>query len=62
MDKRLFVQYYEIVEMAARSIWKGAISFGLVNIPIEVFSAVQKEDYTSFNQLCENGHKIKNRK
>ena len=46
----------------ARSIWKGAISFGLVNIPIEVFSAVQKEDYTSFNQLCENGHKIKNRK
>jgi DNA end-binding protein Ku len=50
------------VEMAARSIWKGAISFGLVNIPIEVFSAVQKEDYTSFNQLCENGHKIKNRK
>ena len=28
--------------MAARSIWKGAISFGLVNIPIEVFSAVQK--------------------
>jgi DNA end-binding protein Ku len=48
--------------MAARNIWKGAISFGLVNIPIEVFSAVQKEDYTSFNQLCENGHKIKNRK
>ena len=46
----------------ARSIWKWAISFGLVNIPIEVFSAVQKEDYTSFNQLCENGHKIKNRK
>ena len=41
---------------------KGAISFGLVNIPIEVFSATQKEDYTSFNQLCENGHKIKNRK
>ena len=61
-DKRLLVQYYEIVEMAARSIWKGAISFGLVNIPIEIFSAVQKEVYTSFNQLCENGHKIKNRK
>jgi DNA end-binding protein Ku len=48
--------------MAARSIWKGAISFGLVNIPIQVFSVVQKEDYTSFNQLCEKGHKIKNKK
>jgi DNA end-binding protein Ku len=48
--------------MTARSIWKGAISFGLVNIPIQVFSAVQKEDYTSFNLLCEKGHKIKNKK
>jgi DNA end-binding protein Ku len=48
--------------MAARSIWKGSISFGLVNIPIQVFSAIQKEDYTSFNQLCENGHKIRYKK
>jgi DNA end-binding protein Ku len=48
--------------MAARSIWKGTISFGLVNIPIQVFSAEQKEDYTSFNQLCEKGHKIKYKK
>ena len=48
--------------MAARSIWKGSISFGLVNIPIQVFSATQKEDYTSFNQLCENGHKIRYKK
>jgi DNA end-binding protein Ku len=45
--------------MAARAIWKGSISFGLVNIPIQVSSATQKEDFTSFNQLCENGHKIK---
>ena len=48
--------------MAARAIWKGNISFGLVNIPIQLFSATQKEDYTSFNQLCENGHKIKYKK
>ena len=48
--------------MAARAIWKGSISFGLVNIPIQVFSASQKEDYTSFNQLCEKGHKIKYKK
>jgi DNA end-binding protein Ku len=48
--------------MAARSIWKGAISFGLVNIPIQVFSAEQREEYTSFNQLCQKGHKIKYKK
>jgi DNA end-binding protein Ku len=48
--------------MAARSIWKGAISFGLVNIPIQVFSAEQKEEYTSFSQLCQKGHKIKYKK
>jgi DNA end-binding protein Ku len=48
--------------MAARAIWKGSISFGLVNIPIQVFSANQREDYTSFNQLCDKGHKIKYKK
>src|ERR671923_848004 len=48
--------------MAARAIWKGSISFGLVNIPIQVFSATQREDFTSFNQLCEKGHKIKYKK
>ena len=48
--------------MAARAIWKGSISFGLVNIPIQVFSATQRENYTSFNQLCEKGHKIKYKK
>src|SRR5919202_1411559 len=46
----------------AKAIWKGSISFGLVNIPIQVFSATQKEEYTSFNQLCSNGHKIKYKK
>jgi DNA end-binding protein Ku len=48
--------------MAARAIWKGSISFGLVIIPIQVFSATQKEDYTSFSQLCDKGHKIKYKK
>ena len=48
--------------MAARAIWKGSISFGLVNIPIQVFSATQKEEYTSFNQLCDKGHKIRYKK
>jgi DNA end-binding protein Ku len=48
--------------MAARAIWKGSISFGLVNIPIQVFSATQREEYTSFSQLCDKGHKIKYKK
>jgi DNA end-binding protein Ku len=34
-----------------RSIWKGAISFGLVNIPIEVYSAIRSEDRISFRLL-----------
>ncbi|HEY9386856.1 MAG TPA: Ku protein, partial [Nitrososphaeraceae archaeon] len=48
--------------MAARAIWKGSLSFGLVNIPIEVFAATQREDFTYFNQLCDKGHKIKYKK
>ena len=48
--------------MAARAIWSVSISFGLVNIPIQVFSAIQKEDFTSFNQLCDKGPKIRYKK
>jgi DNA end-binding protein Ku len=43
--------------MAARSIWKGSISFGLVNIPVKLYSATEDRAY-SFNQLCPNGHRI----
>lgn len=43
--------------MAARSIWKGSISFGLVNIPIKLYSASENKEF-SFNQLCPNGHRI----
>jgi DNA end-binding protein Ku len=48
--------------MATKAIWKGSISFGLVDTTIQVFSATHKEDFTSFNQLCEKGHKIKYKK
>jgi DNA end-binding protein Ku len=48
--------------MAARAICKGSLSFGLVNIPIQVFTATQREDFTYFNQLCDKGHKIKYKK
>jgi DNA end-binding protein Ku len=30
--------------VAARALWKGAISFGLVYIPVELYSAVQEHD------------------
>src|ERR1041385_4214004 len=32
---------YSLKRNAMRSIWKGAISFGLVNIPIKLYSATQ---------------------
>src|SRR5437899_643910 len=41
---------------APRSIWKGAISFGMVTIPVSMFSATRSLD-VSFNQLhsvCNN--------
>jgi DNA end-binding protein Ku len=44
--------------MAVRSIWKGNISFGLVNIPVKVYSATE-DNVFSFNQLCKNGHRVR---
>lgn len=42
-----------------RSIWKGAISFGLVTIPIKLFSATEEKDI-SFRQVHpEDGGRIK---
>lgn len=43
--------------MAPRTIWKGSISFGLVNIPIGIYIATE-DKVISFNQLDEKGHKI----
>jgi DNA end-binding protein Ku len=36
--------------MAMQAIWKGAISFGMVTIPIKVFSATEEKDI-SFRQV-----------
>jgi DNA end-binding protein Ku len=47
--------------MPAHSIWSGNISFGLVNIPIKVYAATEKNEF-SFNQLDEKGHKIQHKK
>ena len=35
----------------ARSIWKGSISFGLVNIPVSLYSGEEKSEKLSFNML-----------
>ena len=41
--------------------WKGSISFGLVNIPIGVYLATEGKEF-SFNQLCDKAHKIRYKK
>jgi DNA end-binding protein Ku len=49
-------QLEEVV--VARSIWTGSISFGLVNVPVKVYSAVKQKD-VHFSQFDKNGNKIK---
>src|SRR5438445_468141 len=45
--------------MAMQAIWKGAISFGMVTIPIKVFSATEEKDI-SFRQVhVADGGRIK---
>ena len=34
-----------------RALWSGSISFGLVNIPVQVYGAVKDKDI-HFHQLC----------
>jgi DNA end-binding protein Ku len=48
--------------MAARPIWNGLISFGMVSIPVGLYTAVSEKD-VSFNQLHrECGSRIKQQK
>src|SRR6266498_3239483 len=30
--------------MAPRALWKGSVTFGLVNVPVQMFSAVHEKD------------------
>ena len=48
--------------MSARSIWRGSISFGLVNIPIKLYTTTDKNNEFSFNQLDKEGHRIQYKK
>ena len=41
-----------------RAIWNGAISFGLVNVPVQLFSAVEPKDI-HFHQFTKNGQRIR---
>jgi DNA end-binding protein Ku len=42
----------------ARAIWSGTISFGLVNVPVKLYSAVHDEDI-HFSQFDKNGNHIR---
>jgi DNA end-binding protein Ku len=39
-----------------RPIWKGALSFGLVNIPVQLYSAIQSGERVSFRLLHRTDH------
>ena len=44
------------------TVWSGSISFGLVNIPIKLYTAIDTSKSFSFNQLDANGHRIRYKK
>jgi DNA end-binding protein Ku len=45
-----------------RSIWNGAISFGLVNVPIQLFSAVQPKDIAFHEFQAGTGARIRHKR
>jgi DNA end-binding protein Ku len=46
----------------ARAIWSGSVSFGLVNVPVKLYSAVRKKD-VHFHQLDEkSGARVRNKR
>lgn len=45
--------------MAARSIASLSLSFGLVNIPVKVYSGTESSSAVSFNMLAESGERLK---
>jgi DNA end-binding protein Ku len=44
-----------------RAIWNGTISFGLVNVPIGLYSAVE-EKQIRFHQMTKSGHRIRQKR
>ncbi len=48
--------------MAPRAIWSGALSFGLVNVPVKMFTATRSKD-VRFNQLhAKDGARIRQKR
>ncbi len=41
-----------------RAIWNGAISFGLVNVPVQLYRAIEQKD-VHFHQMTKSGHRIR---
>src|SRR5919108_4583939 len=48
----LLVQRQQCSEMAPRALWTGSVTFGLVNVPVRIYSAVH-EHKLSFNLVHE---------
>ena len=44
-----------------RSIWNGTISFGLVNVPIGLYSAIE-EKQIRFHQMTKSGHRVRQKR
>src|SRR5262245_57757014 len=44
-----------------RSIWNGTISFGLVNVPVGLYSAIQPKSI-SFHEVTKSGHRIRHKR
>ncbi|MGH9913637.1 MAG: Ku protein, partial [Nitrososphaeraceae archaeon] len=44
------------------TIWTGSISFGLVNVPVRLYSTIDTSKDFSFNQLDKEGHRIRYKK
>src|SRR5436853_3242551 len=44
-----------------RAIWNGAISFGLVNVPVQLFTATESKDI-HFHQMSKSGHRVRNKR
>lgn len=47
---------------AMRSIWKGDLSFGLVNVPVKVYSATESHDRKSYQVDSSDGTRIRYRR
>lgn len=42
----------------AKAVWKGSLSFGLVNIPIKIYSAHKSSAGVDFHLMDEKGHRL----